>query len=80
MAYIYSEFEIYMADNKGKSLKQLTNSPGYDAEAVVSPDGKKLLFTSIRSGDLEIWTMDMMEPNLKQVTSGLGYDGGVFLP
>ena len=66
---IYSEFEIYMADNKGQIVKQLTNSPGYDAEAVVSPDGKKIAFTSIRSGDLEIWTMDIDGTNLKQVTS-----------
>ena len=38
---------------KGKSFKQLTNSPGYDAEAVVSPQGDKILFTSMRDGDLD---------------------------
>lgn len=75
---IYPEFEIYMADKQGNIVKQLTNSPGYDAEAVVSPDGKKIAFTSIRSGDLEIYTMDIDGKNLKQVTSGLGYDGGCF--
>jgi Tol biopolymer transport system component len=31
---------------------------GYDAEATVSPDGKTIVFTSARDGDLEIYTMD----------------------
>lgn len=75
---IYPEFEIYLSDLNGKIIKKMTNSPGYDAEAVVSPDGKKIAFTSIRSGDLEIWTMDIDGSNLKQITSGLGYDGGCF--
>lgn len=75
---IYSDFEIYEADLNGNITKQLTNSPGYDAEAVVSPDGKKIAFTSTRSGDLEIWIMDIDGKNLKQLTHGLGYDGGAF--
>jgi Tol biopolymer transport system component len=75
---IYPEFDIYIADLNGNITKQLTNSPGYDAEAVVSPDGKKIAFTSIRSGDLELYTMDIDGSNLKQITSGLGYDGGCF--
>lgn len=75
---IYSDFEIYEADLNGNITKQLTDSPGYDAEAVVSPDGKKIAFTSTRSGDLEIWIMDIDGKNLKQLTHGLGYDGGAF--
>lgn len=75
---IYPEFDIFLADLNGKIIKQLTDSPGYDAEAVVSPDGKKIAFTSVRSGDLEIYTMDIDGTNIKQVTSGLGYDGGCF--
>lgn len=75
---IYPDFDIYVADLHGKIVKKLTNSPGYDAEAVVSPDGKYIVFTSIRSGDLELWRMDIDGKNLKQLTSGLGYDGGAF--
>ena len=75
---IYADFDIFVADLDGKITKQLTDSPGYDAEATVSPDGKKIVFTSTRSGDLELWTMDIDGSNLQQVTNELGYDGGAF--
>ncbi len=75
---IYADFDIYVTDLNGKITKQLTDNPGYDAEAVVSPDGKYIVFTSMRSGDLELWRMDIDGKNLKQLTSGLGYDGGAF--
>jgi Tol biopolymer transport system component len=75
---VYAEFDIYIADLNGKIVKKLTDSPGYDAEAVVSPDGKYIVFTSARSGDLELWRMNIDGTNLKQLTSGLGYDGGAF--
>jgi len=44
----------------------------------VSPKGDKIVFTSDRSGDLELWIMDIDGKNQKQITSGLGYDGGAF--
>ena len=75
---VFSSFDIFVADLNGKITKQLTNEPGYDAEPTLSPDGKKIVFTSTRSGDLELWTMDVDGTNLKQVTKGLGYDGGAF--
>ena len=75
---IYEDFDIFVADRKGNIKKQLTNSKGYDAEATVSPKGDKIVFTSVRSGDLELWIMDIDGKNQKQVTNALGYDGGAF--
>ncbi len=75
---VYPEFDIYVADLKGNIVKKLTNTPGYDAEAVVSPDGKKILFTSMRNGDLDLYVMDIDGSNVKQITHELGYDGGAF--
>ncbi len=73
---IYSSYDIFVADFDGKITKQLTNSPGYDAEATISPKGDKIVFTSLRNGDLDIYTMNIDGTNVKQISHGLGYDGG----
>ncbi len=75
---IYPDFDIFVADLEGNIVKQLTETPGYDAEATVSPDGKKIVFTSTRNGDLDLYTCDIDGKNVKQVTNQLGYDGGAF--
>jgi TolB protein len=59
-------------------LAQLTDTPGYDAEGVVSPKGDKIAFTSTRNGDLDLYVMDIDGSNVVQVTNELGYDGGAF--
>ncbi|ELR71089.1 tolB protein precursor [Fulvivirga imtechensis AK7] len=75
---IYDDFDIFVTDLKGNILQQLTNEPGYDAEATVSPRGDKIVFTSLRSGDLELYTMNIDGSDVRQVTNALGYDGGAF--
>ncbi|RMF00493.1 MAG: hypothetical protein D6772_06295 [Bacteroidetes bacterium] len=75
---VFESFDIFVADLKGNIVRQLTDHPGYDAEATLSPDGTKIVFTSTRSGDLELWTMNTDGTDLKQVTDQLGYDGGAF--
>ena len=75
---IYEGYDIFVADLEGNITEQLTNEPGYDAEATVSPKGDKIVFTSTRSGDLELYTMNIDGSNVKQITTELGYDGGAF--
>lgn len=75
---IYDDFDIFVTDLEGNIVKQLTDEPGYDAEATVSPKGDKIVFTSLRSGDLELYIMNIDGSDVKQVTNTLGYDGGAF--
>ncbi|MEZ5306065.1 MAG: hypothetical protein R2684_02850 [Pyrinomonadaceae bacterium] len=75
---IYPDYEVFRANPDGSGVKNLTNSPGYDAEATVSPDGKTIVFTSTRDGDLDIYTMDRNGKHVKRLTTALGYDGGPF--
>lgn len=75
---IYESFDIFVADLSGKIVRQLTNTPGYDAEATLSPDGKKMVFTSMRDGDLELYIMDLKSGSTRRVTNMLGYDGGAW--
>jgi TolB protein len=75
---VYESYDIFMADLDGKIKKQLTVSPGYDAEATISPDGKQMLFTSTRDGDLDLYIMDLDKKKTKRITNELGYDGGAW--
>lgn len=74
---VYPSFDIFTAKPDASGLKQLTNTPGYDAEATISKEGK-LVFTSMRDGDLDIYTMDLNGKNVRRLTNELGYDGGPF--
>ena len=78
--YVWSldDHEIYTARPDGSDLRALTNSPGYDAEATMSPDGKHIVFTSVRDGDLDIYVMNADGSNVRRLTDEPGYDGGPF--
>jgi TolB protein len=73
---LYRSFDIFSAKPDGTDLKRVTTTDRYDAEGTVSPDGKKIVFTSLRSGDLEIWDMNVDGSNPRQLTNEVGYDGG----
>jgi Tol biopolymer transport system component len=75
---LYPEYDIFSANLDGSGLKRLTTTPGYDAEATISTDGKRIVFTSARDGDLELYAMDAEGSNVKRLTNTVGYDGGAF--
>lgn len=75
---IYEGYDIFTYDLNGELVAQLTDLPGYDAEATVSPSGDRMVFTSTRSGDLELYTCNIDGSDVIQVTNELGYDGGAF--
>jgi TolB protein len=75
---VYSAFQIFYATDGGKIVKQLTKGPGYNAEATLSADGKKIVFTSSRDSDLEIYTMNSDGSGARRLTHTVGYDGGPF--
>ena len=72
------DYDIYTAKPDGTDARVLFSSPAYDAEATISPDGKTIVFTSARDGDLEIYTMSADGSNVKRLTHTPGYDGGAF--
>ncbi|HUH13722.1 MAG TPA: hypothetical protein VMK65_11455 [Longimicrobiales bacterium] len=71
-------YDIFVARPDGSDLRQLTHEPGYDAEATLSPDGRTIVFTSDRDGDLDIYAMDADGSNVRRLTDTPGYDGGPF--
>jgi Tol biopolymer transport system component len=75
---LYETFDIFSANADGSNIKQMTRSDGYDAEATVSPLGDKIVFTSTRDGDPEIYVMDIDGNNQNRLTFEKGYDGGPF--
>jgi len=75
---LYKDFEIFSANPDGTDMKRLTTTVGYDAEATISPDGKKIIFTSTRDGDIDLYDMNLDGSNPRRLTSEPGYDGGAF--
>jgi TolB protein len=73
---LYRGYDIFMADTTGKIIRQLTRSDGYDAEAMLSPDGKKMIYTSTKDGDIELYVMNLKTGKEKRITFAEGYDGG----
>jgi len=71
-------YDIYRARPDGSEVSRLTDTPGYDAEATISPRGDRIVFTSLRDGDLDIYSMNIDGSDVVRLTDGIGYDGGPF--
>ena len=73
---VFAGYDIYLAKDDGTIEKRLTDTPGYDAEATVNWKMKKIVYTSMASHDLDLWTMDLDGSHKTQITKKEGYDGG----
>ncbi len=72
-------YDIFIDDINGSELKKITDNPGYDAEPVVSSDGKQIVFGSQREGDFDIYIMNSDGSNVRRLTDRIGYDGGPWI-
>lgn len=72
------DYDIFAIGMNGQGLHRMTSTPGYDAEATVSPDGKAIVFTSMKDGDLDLYAMDLDGTHVRRLTTEIGYDGGAF--
>ena len=75
---IHEGYDVFVADGSGGDPLRLTEAPGYDAEATVSPVGDRVVFTSTRDGDLELYSMNLDGSDVTRLTERVGYDGGAF--
>ncbi len=75
---VYPSYDIYLATDAGEIIKKLTDTPGYDAEATVNWKTGKIVYTSMASGDLDLWSMNSDGSGKRRLTTAGGYDGGAF--
>jgi Tol biopolymer transport system component len=75
---LYAEFDLFASSLDDPAPRRLTDTPGYDAEATVSPRGDRMVFTSVRDGDIELYTMALDGTDVRRITHEPGYDGGAF--
>lgn len=75
---VYPSFDIVEANVDGSNAKRITTTGGYDAEMTWCHQGGKMIFTSMRDGDLELYEMDEASGKVRRLTNAPGYDGGAF--
>ena len=78
--YVWSvsdTYDLWEVPAEGGTPRRLTDVRGYDAEATWCHRGGKLVFTSSRDGDLDLYEMDEAG-QVRRLTNTPGYDGGAF--
>lgn len=68
--------DIFTAAPDGSGLERLTTSEGYDAEGAYSPDGKKIVFTSLRGA---YPASELGEEDRKQLEADPSYFGDIYI-
>ncbi|HWF10116.1 MAG TPA: hypothetical protein VG297_16730 [Bryobacteraceae bacterium] len=73
---VYPGYDIVTSKDDGSDRKRLTDAAGYDAEATVNAATRKIIYTSMASGDLDLWEMNLDGSKKTEITKTFGYDGG----
>jgi TolB protein len=73
---VYESYDNYLATDDGTIVKKLTDANGYDAEATVNWKTGRIVYTSMASGDLDLWSMKTDGSDKRRITALPGYDGG----
>ncbi|HUN80517.1 MAG TPA: hypothetical protein VMV81_03315 [Phycisphaerae bacterium] len=60
---------IYTKSVDGSAITQLTDGRANEAQPAFSPDGRRIAFASDRSGNWDIWCMDVSGRNIMQLTT-----------
>ena len=61
-------YDIYRIPSDGGAEERLTTAPGLDDGSEYTPDGRSIVFNSVRSGRMQLWQMDADGANQRPLT------------
>ncbi len=68
--------DLFIMDIDGTNDIRLTDHPAADGSDIAwSPDGNRIAFVSLRSGDLDIYVIDLVSGTIKQLTDNAQLNG-----
>jgi TolB protein len=76
---LISAYDLYIADTNGTPISRLTTNNFYDAEPTMSLKSDRIVFTSTRGGDIDLWSVRLDGSDARQLTHENGYDGNAAL-
>jgi len=62
-------YEIYISHSDGRDIQRLTSQPNLDHEPSLHPRKNLIVFSSVRAGGLELFSLDLSNKKTKQLTS-----------
>ncbi|HET6512740.1 MAG TPA: hypothetical protein VFH43_11150 [Candidatus Kapabacteria bacterium] len=68
-------YDLYVRDSAGTVVAVTNDKKVFDGIASISPDNKKIVFSSTRSGDVDLFLLDLEKNQIRQLTSDEGFEG-----